>query len=143
MAEAGRIDFCLDESMGRPLAPLLRTIRAPGNPHIHDLRELGLTGSADEVWMPLLAGRGARGVVTKDSSILRASVRRDVWRRARLTVFVLNKGWGNLPLFEQARALVWWWPAIVERGSSGPTGAAWELSTDLRMSGIRRMFSDP
>lgn len=143
MAEASRINFCLDESMGRPLARLLCTIRAPGSPHIHDLRDLGLSGAADEVWMPLLAQRGTRGVVTKDSSILRASVRRDVWRRANLTVFVLSNAWGNLTLFQQSRALVWWWPEIVERATTGPTGAAWELTAELRRSGIRRMFPDP
>jgi hypothetical protein len=142
MAQTGRVAFYLDESMGRPLAGLLRAIRAPGSPQIHDLRDLGLSGTADEEWMPKLAEWGTQGVITKDSSILRASIRRDVWRSAQLTVFVLNRQWGNLRLFEQTRALIWWWPAIVERASGGPAGAAWEIAPELRLSGMRRMFAN-
>jgi hypothetical protein len=80
MVVAGGLAFCTGKSMGRPLAELLRRLRAPGAPRIHDLRELGLSGSADEVWMPTLARQGIHVVVTLDSRILRATIRRDVWR---------------------------------------------------------------
>jgi hypothetical protein len=127
MAVAGGLAFCTDESMGRPLAELLRRLRAPGAPRIHDLRELGLSGSADEVWMPTLARQDIQVVVTLDSRILKATVRRDVWRAAGLSLFVMDAAWGNLTIFEQARRLIWWWPEIVAQSEAGPQGGAWQF----------------
>jgi hypothetical protein len=142
MAEAGSLAYCLDESMGRPLAKALRELRAPGSPQIHDLRELGLSGVTDEVMMRQLRGRSIDVVVTRDSRILTATVRRDVWRTVGLSLFVLDGKWGNLRLFEQARRLFWWWPAIASQAETGPTGAAWRISTEMREDTMQRMFPD-
>lgn len=132
--------FCLDESLGVPLAGVLRQLRAPGAPGIHHMRELGYSGTSDEVWLAALPKADVHAVVTKDSRILNATVRRDVWRDAGLSLFVLDGKWGNLRLFEQARRLIWWWPAIVARAEAGPRGAAWRVSADLSASGMRRLF---
>lgn len=143
MAEGGSVAFCLDESMGRPLADVLRRIRAPASPGIHDLRELGLSGVTDPFMMVELRRRAVEAVVTKDSAILAAAVRRDVWRDLGLSLFVLDGRWGNLRLFEQARRLIWWWPIIVEQAREGPQGGAWGVSAELRIGAIRRLFPEP
>ena len=94
--------------------------------------------------MPMLARENIRVVVTCDSSILRATVRRNVWRTAELSLFVLTGEWGNLKLFEQARMLIWWWPTIVIQAETGPQGGAWRVPLDLRsMATMQRMFGDP
>lgn len=143
MAEAGRLTFCMDESMGRPIAEVLRTLRAPGAPHIHDLRELRLSGVTDEVMMGQLRNEGVDVVVTCDSRILAATVRREVWRGVGLSLLVLDGKWGNLRLFEQARRLIWWWPLMTAQVSAGPQGAAWRVPVEMQGTGIRRMFAEP
>ena len=90
MARASGLGYCLDESMGRPLAGTLRILRAPGAPAIHDIRELDLGETRDETWLAMLPGKSVHVVVTKDSSVLAASVRRGVWQACGLTLFVLD-----------------------------------------------------
>jgi len=107
------------------------------------MRDFGFSGAIDEVWLAALPQQhGVHAVVTMDSRILKASVRRDVWRSAGLTLFVLEAAWGNLKLFEQARRLFWWWPAITDAAAAGPQGAAWQVSSELIARGLRRMFED-
>lgn len=144
MARASGLGYCLDESMGRPLAGTLRTLRtlrAPGAPAIHDIREPDLGGAHDETWLALLPGKGVHVMVTRDSSVLAASVRRGVWQAWGLTLFVLDGEWGNLRLFEQARRLIWWWPLIVQQAEEGPQGGVWRLAADFQASGMKRIFA--
>lgn len=143
MAETSGLIFCMDESMGRPLADVLRRLRAPGSPRIHDLREFGLSGVTDEVMMQAIKQQGVNVLVTCDSRILVATVRRDIWRAAGLSLFVLDGKWGNLRLFEQARRLMWWWPILAAQAGAGPQGSAWRVPSDLHESGMRQMFVEP
>ena len=142
MASPGRVGFCLDEACGRPIAGMLRGLRAPGSPNIHDVRELALQGAGDDVLMMELGRRGFAALVTLDSSILNASLRRDAWRQSGLTLFVLSGKWGNLTLFEQARRLVWWWPQLIANASERPQGAAWRVAPDLSPKHMVRIFAD-
>jgi hypothetical protein len=76
MAQARRVGICLDESCGRPLAGVLRDLRAPGSPHIEDIREIGLGEVADDVLLMELGKRGFAALVTLDSRMLSAALRR-------------------------------------------------------------------
>ena len=142
MAAPGRLGTCLDEACGRPMAAVLRTLRAPGSPDIHDVREIGLAGASDEVLMRELGQRGYAAMVTRDSSILNASLRRAAWRDSGLTLFVLTGKWGNLSLFDQARHLLWWWPTFASRVADGPHGSAWRIAPEMTASHIVRIFPD-
>lgn len=142
MVLEGRVGVCLDEACGRQLAAIMRGLRAPGAPEIHDVREIGLDGVADDVLMIELGKRGFAGFVTRDSRILKAAIRRDAWRRSALTLFVLDGKWGSLLLFEQARRLIWLWPELMKRQADGPQGAAWRVAPDASASGIVRIFAD-
>jgi PIN like domain len=143
MAETGSLRLCLDECLGKHLPEVLRTLRAPAAPLIHGTRELGLNGVTDAVLMGELRDRGITALVTGDSRILAASIRRDAWRAASLTMFVMDGKWGNVSLFRRARGLIWWWPQIAAHASSGPQGAAWDVPFELREGAMARMFPDP
>lgn len=143
MASAGRVGFCLDETCGRRVAEALRDFRAPGAPHINDVREIGLSGATDEILMRELGRRGIAALVTLDSRILNASLRRAAWRESGLTLFVLDGKWGNLSLFEQARRLMWWWPLFAGKASDGPQGAAWRVPLETAAGKIARIFAEP
>jgi len=127
MVQAGRLGICIDEAFGRGFAQILRQWRAPGQPNIHDVWELGLNGTSDEVLLAELAKRNFAARVTRDSSMLSASIRRSVWRASQISVFMCDGKWGNLPLFEIARGLLWYWPIVVRQVNEGPEGGAWRL----------------
>jgi hypothetical protein len=142
MVQAGRVGICLDEAVGPDIAGILRRLRAPGNPDIVDVWELGLAGVSDEVLLFELGKRGFAALLTRNSRMLSASVRRDVWRTSGISVFVCEGRWGSLPLFEIVRRLLWYWPIIVRQVQEGPQGGAWRLSTELRESGLARVLAD-
>lgn len=143
MASEGSLAVCIDEALGRKLAPILRELRAPGAPAIEDTRELGLSGCSDEVLMAELRKRGFTIMVTKDSRILNAALRRAAWQASGLSLFILDGKWGNFRLFEQARRLIWWWPSVVEQAVAGPAGGAWRIAPDLQPSGMQQLFLPP
>ena len=132
-----RVGICLDENCGRQIAPVLRALRAVPHPDIHDAREIDLGGTSDQVLMITLGQRGYAALITRDSSILRAALHRDAWRQSGLSLFVLDKKWGNLSLFEQARRLIWWWPELVRRSGDGE---AWLVSAETPGHGIKPLF---
>lgn len=143
MAGQGGVVFCIDESFGRPMADILCRVRAPGSPGIRSLHDLGFSGAKDEVWLGALSDRGVQAVVTRDSRILKATIRRDVWRAAGLTLFVLEAKWSELRLFDQVRGLVWWWPNIFAQADGGPRGAAWRIPVPPAFSGkMTRLFAE-
>lgn len=142
MVAAGRVGICLDEATGRGFAEVLRILRAPGTPDVQDVWELGLQGATDEVLLSEQSKRSFAALLTRDTSMLSASVRRDMWRVSGMSVFMCDGRWGNLSLFEIGRRLVWYWPAIVRQVHEGPQGGAWRISVDLREDGVRRMFAD-
>jgi hypothetical protein len=142
MAETGRVGFCIDEALGKSLAPMLRRLRAPGTPVIRDVWDEDLVGTSDEVLLSTLGQRGFAALVTRDSRMLSAAARRAVWRNSRVSVFMADGKFGNLSIFEQARRLFWWWPTIVQQGQAGPQGGAWRIAADLVPSGMRQVFAD-
>jgi hypothetical protein len=102
------------------------------------VRELGLGETTDEVLFRELHRRNFRAVVTKDSKILAASVRRQAWQTTTLSLFVFHGSCGNLPLFEQMRCLIWWWPSIYQEAAQGVSPAVWTVRRELRGALERR-----
>ena len=89
-----------------------------------------------------LGNRGFLALVTRDSSMLSASVRRDVWRVSGVSVFMCEGKWGNLRLFDQARRLLWWWPEIIAQAAAGPQGGAWRVPAEMKPNGLQQVFAE-
>lgn len=140
MVPASRVGICLDESIGAPLAPMLRDLSAPGAPDIRSVAELGLRGTTDEVLLGDLGKRGFAALVAMDSSMLSASVRRDAWRASGVTLFLFAGKWNDLGRFEKARGLIWWWPIIARQATDGPQGGAWRVPTGWKPDGLERLL---
>lgn len=143
MVATGRVGICIDELLGRCIASILRQLGAPGTPNIQDIRDLALAETSDEVLLRDLGRLGFAAIVTKDSSMLSASVRRAAWRLSGISVFLCDGKWGNLSLFQQARRLIWWWPELVEQASAGPQGGAWRIPAEWKPNGLQQVFVDP
>ena len=127
--EAGGLTtFVFDQNFGEKTVELLRLGRMPPVGRITTLTELGYAADApDEEWMLQLGARGPHAVITRDGEILRASVRLDAWRASGLTLLLLDGRWGQLPLHELTRALIYWWPLMVGQATAAKPGTAWTV----------------
>lgn len=127
-SETGSLTFVFDQNFGQKTVDLLRLGRVPPVGRITTLTELGYAADApDEEWMPQLGAKGHYAVITRDGEILRASVRLDAWKASGLTLFLLDGRWGQLPIHDLTRALVYWWPLIVEQATAAKPGTAWTV----------------
>jgi hypothetical protein len=124
------------------MAGVLRALRAPSHAFVSDVWDLGLCGVADDVLMIELGKLEFAAMVTADSRILSAALRRDAWQHSRLTLFVLDGKWGNLSLFDRGRRLIWWWPDLVAKAADGPQGSAWRIAPDYSPSNMVRIYSE-
>jgi len=75
--------------------------------------------------------------------MLSASIRRNVWRASLISIFMCDGKWGNLPLFEIARGLLWYWPLIVRQINAGPQGGVVRLRAEPGTSGMQQVLTDP
>ncbi|MDJ0391039.1 hypothetical protein QMO56_23270 [Roseomonas sp. E05] len=132
--EAGSLTFVLDQNFGPRTLDLLKIGRMQPLGRITTLTELGFAADApDEEWMPLLGARGRYAVITRDGEILRASVRLDAWRASGLVLMLLDGRWGQLPIHDLTRALVYWWPLMVEQATAAQPGTAWTVPHKVPM----------
>ncbi|MHB1045800.1 MAG: PIN-like domain-containing protein [Thermoanaerobaculia bacterium] len=81
----------------------------------------------DPAWLPALAEEGGWIIVTADTQFRRKAGEREVFRRARLTTFILAPGWLKKNLWDQAALLVRWWPAVRDQAQLAVPGAAYEI----------------
>lgn len=70
-------------------------------------------------------------MLTRDSAILSVAAQSAAWRGSGLRLFLLSRGWGQMPAPELARAVLYWWPEIVAYANSSAPGSAWTVSSRL------------
>jgi hypothetical protein len=127
--EAGSLTFVLDQNFGTRTLEILRLAKLAPLGRITSLTELGFAADApDEDWMPVLGAKGPHAVITRDGEILRASVRLEAWMASGLTLLLLDGRWGQLRIPELTRAIIYWWPLMVEQAEAAKTGTAWTVS---------------
>jgi len=126
--EASRLTFVFDQNFGVRTVELLRLGRMQPVNRNTTLTELGYAADApDEEWIPQLGARGLHVVITRDGEILWASVRLEAWKASGLTLLLLDGRWGQLPLHELSRALIYWWPLMVQQATAAKPGTAWTV----------------
>jgi hypothetical protein len=139
-SETGSLTFVFDQNFGEKTVDLLRLGKMLPVGRITTLTQLGYAADAlDEEWMPQLGAKGPHAVVTRDGEILRASVRLDAWKASGLTLLLLDGRWGQLPFHDLTRALIYWWPLMVEQATAAKLGTAWTVPHTVPASpkGIR------
>lgn len=129
MAEPqGSLTFVFDENI-TPLVPLLRASRAAAFDRITDLQQQGIEpGTLDTPMLTLLGQRGRFALIARDGRMLDPLIQRKAWRASGVTLFLLGKQWGNLPLGELARRLLFLWPDVVQHAEQGGQGVAWRVA---------------
>lgn len=111
---------------------MLRAARAEAHKSLSDLKELGIpAGTLDPELLARLGKRGQCVLVTRDGSMLEPTIQRGVWREAEVTLFLLGKRWGLLPISELSRRMLFLWPALVSQAAASAPGAAWRVSPTI------------
>jgi hypothetical protein len=127
----GGLTFVLDENSGG-LLRVMRMARVVRHESLTDLQELGIaTGTLDPQLLAQLGGLGLHVLLTRDGSMLDPIIQRGAWRKAGVTLFLLGKRWGMLPLSELTRRMLFLWPALVAQAEASAPGAAWRVSPTI------------
>ncbi len=125
------LTFVLDENTAGFL-PAVRACRALGYDRVTDLPAQGIApGTLDPDLLRQLGARGRFALVARDGRMLEPLIQRQAWRESGVTIFILGKQWGNLPLAELSRRLLFLWPTLVEHAEQGGQGVAWRVSPKI------------
>lgn len=113
---------------------LLRVMRAAGADRasaLSDLPSLGIAnGTLDPDLLAALGDKGSFALIVRDSRMLDPVMQRRAWRDSGVTLFILSK-WGQLPLFELGRRMLFVWPSLRAHAESGGRGVAWRVSAAM------------
>jgi hypothetical protein len=128
---AGGLTFALDENSAG-LLPALRACRVLAYDCLTDLPSLGIpAGTLDAELLMKLGARGRFALVARDGRMLEPLTQRQAWRQSGVTVFLLSKQWGLLPLGELSRRLLFLWPSLVAHAEASGPGMAWRVSPTM------------
>jgi hypothetical protein len=81
----------------------------------------------DIEWVSRLAEEGGWIVLSHDRAMTRRAPELEALRRSGLTVFMLARAWSSQKMWDQAAALVRWWPRILEQAELIAGGAVFEV----------------
>jgi hypothetical protein len=128
----GSLTFALDRNLGPNVLRILQLAKIDPVGRITSLEEMGIAGNTpDETWLGELGKLGKFVAVTRDGDILNAIVRPAAWRSSGVSLLLLDRKWGSLPLREIARTLLFWWPHMVAHARAGVAGTAWTVSHNM------------
>ena len=129
MADAsGRLTFVLDENSSG-LRQVLQAARADAHDRLATLPEVGIApGTLDTALLHELGQRGRFALILRDARVLDPVLQRQAWRDSGVTLFILGKDWGKLPLRELARRALFLWPRLVAHAEAGGQGVAWRVA---------------
>jgi predicted nuclease of predicted toxin-antitoxin system len=121
------LKFFFDNDVSIRIARAIACLsEAEGDTVVH-MTDKFTADAKDLTWLPALANEREWIIVTADSQFRRKAGEREVFRKARLTTFILASGWMKLRLWEQAALLVRWWPKIRDQARLAESGAAFEI----------------
>jgi hypothetical protein len=116
--------FLLDENLPRAFAHALHALAVKDGHVVDHVLDLVESGTADRVWITLLAREGAAGVaISGDRRMLTRKHELHALEDSRITAFILAPGWSRLRFWEKASLLVQRWPAIVTAAGTYPAGS--------------------
>jgi hypothetical protein len=129
MADAqGGLTFVLDENLGG-LLNVMRMARVARHESLTNLQELDIAaGTLDLQLLTKLGALGRHVLLTRDGAMLDPIIQRGAWRASGVTLFLLGKRWGILPLSELTRRMLFLWPDLVAQAEASAAGAAWRVS---------------
>jgi hypothetical protein len=109
------LNFVLDENLPPAFARALDALRHPDADSVRTVRDHVASGTSDSEWIATIAKVGAdHAVLSGDRRMITRKHELQALRDAKLTTFILAKGWSRLKFWDKAWLLVRWWPKIVE-----------------------------
>lgn len=134
-AASQELTFAFDENCAG-LLKVLNAARADPVNRITDLPSIGVPrGTLDAELIKNLGERGRFALVVRDGKMLGPIVQRRAWKASRVTLFMLSAQWGQFPLSELSRRLLFLWPTLVAHATDGEQGAAWRVNPTIPLPG--------
>ncbi len=132
MADAkSGLTYVLDENWAG-IPALLQQARATACDRVTNLEALGIPpGALDPAVLHGVGGLLHPVLLTRDGSMLGPVVQRGAWKEAGVTPFMFGKAWGQLPLGELARRMIYLWPSVVQQAEASAPGTAWRVNPTI------------
>ena len=130
-SSASGLTYVLDENWAS-IPALLKQARAVASDRTTTLKALDIpVGALDPDVLKQLGKLDRPVLLTRDSSMLGSVVQRGAWREAGVNLFLFGKRWGQLPLGELVRRMVFLWPSIVDQAEASAPGVAWRVNLTM------------
>jgi hypothetical protein len=106
---------------------IAHAIAALSSPERHEVRHLSedprfAPTAPDLEWISALSHDGGWAILTKDR-LRKGSAEREALRRSGLLIFIFTGAWSHAGPWDQAAALVRWWPLITSTSAAIAAGA--------------------
>ncbi len=129
--------FFFDNHLSPFLAQAVHQLIEPDGHQVTHLRRKFPSDTDDENWVEVLGNEGDWIIISGDIGILRKRHTREVWKRAKLTMFVFAKGFTNRKFWEQNVIVIRCWPHIMDMASGVAAGAPYKVP--LRIGGKNKL----
>jgi hypothetical protein len=116
------LNFLLDENLPPRFARALDALAHVDVGSVRTVRDHVARGISDAEWIAAVAKAGSHAVISGDRRMTTRKHELEALRKAKLTAFILAKGWAEQTFWSKAWLLVRWWPKIVELASKHPAG---------------------
>jgi len=110
------MNFFLDNNLPPRLARALNILSEPdGHSVVPFIDKCSDDNIKDVDWINELSKESDWVIITNDKQISKNAYERKAWLESGLTIFFLEKGWGNLHFWIVAWKLIKWWPDIINQ----------------------------
>lgn len=113
------MNFFFDASISHRVSEALLTLRQgvvePSELEvIEHLFDRFASNTNDYDWLNTLAHEGGWTIISADARISSNKLQRKVWTDRPITLFVLEKGWKGMGLWDRAWRLIRYWPQVID-----------------------------
>ncbi len=125
------LTYAFDEN-STGLLKVLRVARVDVAQQLTDLPSIGVpNGTLDPQLLASLGTKGSIVLILRDGQMLTPIIQRQAWKSSGVTLFLLSKQWGQLPLFELSRRFLFLWPGLLAHVIAGGQGVAWRVNPTI------------
>jgi hypothetical protein len=114
--------FFVDNNLAPAISHALHALSQREEIEVLHLRSKFPPNVTDVEWLETLRQERNRVILSGDFTITKKSHERLAWQQCGLTVFFLQKGWTNIPFWDQSWKIVKWWPTIFTTAKRFETG---------------------
>jgi len=133
------VKYFFDRNWPPSLAAAIRELCRQQDDEVVYLDERFAKTCPDVEWIGALANEGGWSIITRDR-LSKSKAEREALQRTGIVTFIFSKQWAHQKMWDQAWALVRWWPAVMDvsrRMQSGAFEIPFKYSGNGKMNPIK------